>query len=440
MAAALLVAGLGLEDAAQAQESGPALTLEDAITLALLDNPSVENAELDVEKAGLSIDSASSNFFPVMTAKLTAGHNLVDKVYSFDTGAFGTFAATGPIPATTTEIQTEEDWQATVSFTVVQSISGIFKVELEVEKLTLEERTSAESLRATLQDTVKDVKQQYYQILATQADLENAEASIALYEELEREVANKVEQRTAFEYDLLDVQAELAQSRQQAEADRHDIETQKEQLNLLMGRDPGEPFQTVGDLQAYPLVIDSAVASEVALAQRPEMQEALLREEIARIGVDLAEFEYIPDVGALLEYSNSNSSFRPDYELFVGMQLSWEIYDWGGRAANVSSEKLSVVQAQNNVRSVRDQIVADVNATLRELEDAVATVEVVRLSQKAAEEKLRVTNNRYRQDTALLSDLLDAESDLSSANDDYVKAVLSVLEVQAELARAMGEE
>jgi outer membrane protein TolC len=51
-----------------------------------------------------------------------------------------------------------------------------------------------------------------------------------------------------------------------------------------------------------------------------------------------------------------------------------------------------------------------------------------------------VTNNRYRQDTALLSDLLDAESDLSSANDDYVKAVLSVLEVQAELARAMGEE
>ncbi len=207
-----------------------------------------------------------------------------------------------------------------------------------------------------------------------------------------------------------------------------------------MGRDPAEPFRTVGDLQAFSVVVDPAVASEVALARRPEMQEALLKEEIARVGVDLAEFEYIPDVKTLMEYSKSNSSFWPDYELFVGMQLSWEFYDWGVRAADVSSERVSVAQAQNNVRSVRDRLIADVNSTLRELADAVANVEVARLFQRAAGEKLRVTNNRYTQDTALLSDLLDAESGLSTANDDYVKAVLSVLENQAKLTRAMGDE
>lgn len=435
----LALALVGPETRAVAQDIGPALTLEEAITLALLDNPSVDNAELDVEKAGYTIDSARSDYFPILKADVTTGRNLVDQEYTFETGAFGNFAATGPIPASTTTIKSEEDWEVSVSLSVVQSLSGIFKVEMEVDKLTLEEKVSAESLRATLQDTIKDVKQQYYQILATQADLENAEASIALYEELEREVSNKVAERTALDYELLDVQAELAQSNQQAASDRRDIETQKEQLNVLMGRDPMEPFRTVGELQVVPVVVDAEDARQIALAQRPEMREAVLKEEIARVGVDLAEFEYVPDVNALLDLSKSNSSFGPDYELFVGMQLSWEFYDWGGRAADVASEKISVTQAQNNVRSVRDQIIADVNATLRDLEDAVSSVGVAQLSRQAAQEKLRVTTNRYGQDTALLSDLLDAESDLSSANDDYVKAVLSVLEAQADLARAMGD-
>ncbi len=184
---------------ALAQNGGLALTLEETITLALLNNPSVDNAELDVEKAGYSIDSARSDYFPILMAKLTASRNLVDQEYTFDTGAFGIFAATGPIPATTTTIKTEEDWKTSVSLSVVQSISGIFKVEMEVEKLTLEESVSAKDLRATLQVYRQGREAAVLSDLATQGDLENTEASIALYEALEREVSNKVDQRTALE-------------------------------------------------------------------------------------------------------------------------------------------------------------------------------------------------------------------------------------------------
>ena len=45
-----LAVSLRLAVGALAQDDGPVLTLEGAITIALVDNPSVDNASLDIDK------------------------------------------------------------------------------------------------------------------------------------------------------------------------------------------------------------------------------------------------------------------------------------------------------------------------------------------------------------------------------------------------------
>ena len=424
----------------KAQDDGHTVSIEQAITWALLDNPSVENAELDVDKAGHAIDEVWADYFPEMKVVVSARRNLTEQKYTFDQGVFGSFAATGPIPANDVTIKTNEDWTGVVQLSVVQPITVIFKVELEVDHMTLAQMIAAENLRMTLQDTVKQVKQQYYQIVASQADLSNAGESIAFYEALEREMANKVEEQTALTYELLEVQARLAQARQEALTDRNTIASQKEQLNNLMGRDPMEPFQVAGALNPAALLVDSETAREIALDRRPEMREALLRVDLAENNVDIAEFDYIPDAGAVFSYTRANHNLIPDTEMYVGLQLSWEFFDWGGRYANVQAQEVGVSQARNDVHATRSQVVSEVNAALRNIEDAQAAVGVAGLSQQASQEKLRVTMNRFEEGAALLSDVLDAESELSQANDDAVKAALAVLGYQADLARAMGEE
>ena len=47
--------------------------------------------------------------------------------------------------------------------------------------------------------------------------------------------------------------------------------------------------------------------------------------------------------------------------------------------------------------------------------------------------------NQYREQSALLKDVLDAESELARANAEYNRAVLGVWQSQAEFNRAMGE-
>jgi len=295
-------------------------------------------------------------------------------------------------------------------------------------------------LRLELQDTAQQVKQQYYQILASESALEDSQASIALYESLVGQLTDQVAEQTALEYQLLDAQAELAQSRLQALEQVNDIASQKEQLNNLMGRDTQEPFEVTGLLVAPVVDVDGETARAVALAQRPEMRQAELNIALAEKQIAIDEYGYLPDVDLIVDYSHNNDDLLPNDSLYVGVVLSWEFYDWGRRSSTIAGDRISVSQAMNDLSSTRADVIADVNASLRDIENALAAIEAARVSQKAGEEKLRVTQNRYNEQVALLSDLFDAEHDLSEANDNYFEAVLDAYEAQAELSRAIGEQ
>jgi len=439
VASVMLAAALTLPAALHAGD-GPVITLEEAIALALLDNPSVENASLDVDRAGTQIGVARADYFPQMKAKLHTMRNLITQSYTFEQGALGNFPATGPIPANDTEIESSGSWSSSVGLTVTQSLTGLYSVSLEVEALSIQERIAAEDLRLELQTTAQQVKQQYYQVLATESALQDSQASIALYESLVDQLTDQVAEQTALLYQLLDAEAELAQARSQALQQTNDIASQKEQLNNLMGRPTQESFQVTGAFVPPVVDVDGEIARALALAQRPEMRQAELNIALAEKQVAIDRFDYAPDVDLMLDYTRNNSSFLPDESLYVGLVLSWEFYDWGRRSATLAGDRISVAQAMNDLTGTRASVIADVNSSLRDIENALVAVEAARMARQASEEKLRVTRNRYDEQVALLSDLFDAKEDLASANDNYIEAVLDAHEAQAALARAMGEQ
>jgi len=440
VASIVLAVSLTLSVGAFAQDDGPVLTLEEAITIALIDNPSVDNASLDIDKSGTDIDVARADYFPQLNATVKSTRNFITQSYTYQQGSLGNFPATGPIPAETTEINSSSGWANTVGLTVTQSLTGIYAVTLQVEALSIQERIAAEQLRLELQDTAQQVKQLYYQILASESALKDSQSSIALYESLVGQLGNEVAQKTALEYQLLDSQAELAQSRMQALEQVNDIATQKEQLNNLMGRDTQEPFRVTGAFVPPVVDVDGETARAVALAQRPEMRQAELNIALAEKQIAIEEYDYVPDIDLMLDYSHNNYDLLPNESLYVGVVLSWEFYDWGRRSSTIAGDRISVRQAMNDLASTRASVIADVNSSLRDIENALAAVAAARMSQKAGQEKLRVTQNRYNEQVALLSDLFDAEHDLFDANNNYIDAVLDAHEAQAALSSAMGEQ
>jgi outer membrane protein len=85
-------------------------------------------------------------------------------------------------------------------------------------------------------------------------------------------------------------------------------------------------------------------------------------------------------------------------------------------------------------------VMLDVNSHFRKLEESRTLLQVAKAAQEASVEKLREVTTQYGQQAVLLRDVLQQQSAVASANDDYEKALLSFWSAKADFQKALGEE
>ena len=82
-----------------------------------------------------------------------------------------------------------------------------------------------------------------------------------------------------------------------------------------------------------------------------------------------------------------------------------------------------------------------VRAAVRKLEEARSGIRVAQLGYAAAQEKLRVaTESWYKEQRALLRDVLQAQTVVASASQQQSSALLALKTARAELHKALGEQ
>jgi len=82
------------------------LALEDALSMALAENRRIENAVLEVDKAGDAVSAARTSLFPKFDVSLFESYHLTDEAVRIKEGQFGDFRSTGPIPPENVTINT----------------------------------------------------------------------------------------------------------------------------------------------------------------------------------------------------------------------------------------------------------------------------------------------------------------------------------------------
>jgi outer membrane protein len=415
------------------------LSLDQALEIALRQNVMIANAELEAQAAGDEVAALRTRRLPRFDVMGRTSQNLQDQEYTFDQGVWGTYPVIGAVPPRDVTIESATGATSLVSFGVTQPLAQQYRIGLSIEQGEVKEQMAAENVRLTQQDMARVVKQEYFDIVQTQSDLETTLESIRFYVSLNELVAHYVEQEVALEYQLLEVQARLARRQLQATDQRNRLATHRERMNDLLGRDLNTPFevQTLPDPATSERDPSAAIAA--ALSQRPDVLESKLQVEDAQLGYDIKRAEYIPDVDVSLRYARLYGyEFVPDVEAYVGLHLRWELYDWGRKRDELAAKSGMIEKANNHVMAVRNGAIIDVRSSLRALQQAQRAVEVATLSQNATRDKLRVLMNQYRQQSALLQDVLEAETDNDRANNDYSRAVLAVWKAQAEFERAIG--
>jgi outer membrane protein TolC len=240
------------------------------------------------------------------------------------------------------------------------------------------------------------------------------------------------------------VQTRVAKAEYEVLTLNNSLSTQKEQLNHLLGRDVRTEFSVTDPetAQAVMRETDLMEARKRALEQRPEIREARLRLQQANLDKRIKKSERIPDVSlafntvTTVNYSN----FVPRSATGIGIQVEWEVFDWGRKKHETAEKNRIIAQADNTVRETESKVLLEVNSRFRTLQESCQLIRIAQLAQTAARANVQIAANKYRLEAVLLKDVLTAQTSLANANYEYQKAVLSFWTAKADFEKALGED
>ncbi len=429
------------QPASRANSEAPLLTLEEAVSIALSNNRLVKNSALEEQKFDFRLKTARSRRLPQSQLAVLGGELMHSFDFTFDQGVFGTYPGVGPIPGSRTTIRNPARFTTYITGALDQPLTQQYRIGLAIRATDLGRQIAKEDVRAERQKIAAEVRNAYFNLVATQAGVEAARQVVTTLEEAQRLTLRYVSEKTVLRGDALEVDARLAQARYDLSFAENGLATQRESLNQLMGRDLGIQFRVDPMLEADASDLSLSAARERASENRPEIRAARLKEKQAEYDRRIAKADYIPDLSVAVRYQGLNNvKVLPTNVGTVGFFLSYEPFDWGRRHNNVAEKAKTVEQARNGAQETETKIAVEVGAKYRKWQEAALLLKATRTGHEAAAEQFRVTGNKYREEAALVKDLLQAQARSTQTEFQYQQALSSYWGALAELRRAMGEE
>ena len=438
--AVLSLAVFSLMGVAEAAPSAEVLTLDQAVADAVRNNRTIANASLQVQRAERDVGATKTLRFPNLDLDVFSGKLLAPVKVTFPAGALGVYPATGPIPGRDIDIEADKSFGTFINATLAQPLSQLHKIGLAVKLQELNRDIGREKVRGERATVVNNVKRLYQSIVQTESALATSQDQVTSSRELLRVVIELVGRQTALASDRLDAEAALAHHEYKTLTLRNSLATQKEQMNDLLGRDVGRDFSVVAVPDA-PVETDIETAVKKALERRPDLKQARLQVDLADADRRLKKADYIPDLSLAVRYITViDVQLLPRNIAQAGLQLKWQPLDWGRRGKQVAEKTLQLEQARNFAREAEDLVRIDVATKVRALQESRLLLEAGRLARESARAKLKVAQDRQKEQAALLTDVLQAQAALGESSSQYDQALLGFWAAKADLEKATGED
>ncbi|MBN2495687.1 MAG: TolC family protein [Deltaproteobacteria bacterium] len=402
------------------------LKLEQALAIALSNNPDLLGAGWDVEAARALARQASAGHWPSLEVQASYRHHwheerLVPARGQPSTGSFSHDIFSGDV------------------ILRIPILAG-GSVTSAVAASELLARAAEKRLARTREELVFDVKSAFYAILGQQALIQASEHSRkALVEHLCR-TEQLIEARKAARVDRLNIEVRLAEIDHRLVEQRGALELHQRLLSSLLGiQDAQRDLALEGSLSPAPSPPDRDELLAAALEARADIAELKLEIEAQARRVDVIRAEYWPVVSAKGTYGPRLSA-QGDYDDlgFAGIELSMPLFSGFSTPARIDEEhaKLRSLQAreQKLVLAVRREL----DSALIRFETARAALAATEKSIAMAEESLRIAREKAALGHGTAMDVLDAQAALLQAETRYSAALADLHTTHALLELAAG--
>lgn len=415
---ALLLPGL------LAAQEPATVTLTEAIELALRAQPSVIQARGDVRVAQAGRREAVGNWLPTISSSGSVSRNSSNR---FD-------------PNTQRVVSAGASNTYSAGLTASLQLFDGFRRFAESRAAGAEAASADADLVSAEFNIVLQTKQAFFNAVASEELVRVSETRIRRAQEQLKVSRDRLAAGSATRSDTLRSTVELGNAQLQLLSARTQLANAQASLARLIGYDG--PVQAIADSALFDITpIDTAGIRQEVLLGSPTIQAADAAARAAGAQVAVSRAQYFPTLNA--SYSNSYSGSALDQlanSWSLRLSVNWSLFNGFTRESNLARVSASRDAAEARVEDARLQASAQVTQYLANLESAEARMDIAEASLVAAEEDLRVQQERYRLGAATIVEVLTTQVSLDQAAVDRVQARLDYLVARAQLEALLGRE
>ena len=414
------------------------LTLTEAVHLAVSQNRALKIARLKVTENEQKKAGERSAYFPQITNQSNALHISELQNIGIPAGALGAVGG-ALIPAQGINLPQGQKTLVSSGTMISQPLTQLIRIREANRIAAAEVAVSRDDVKKAENQIALQVHSLYFGILISRLQKQAAEQQSAYSVEHLRESEEDVRNGSALKVAAVQGRAGLLESHQAvltAELQLSDLTTE---LNDLLGL----PLDTRLDLDpAVPANFERQpreVYLQTAWSDKPEILAAEQAVQKARAGVTAAKSAYIPDVTAYARHSYQDGvPFLVRNFGTFGVNLSWDVFDFGKRRAAVREREAQLAQAEENLEQLKEEVAVGIEKSYNKVERTKSLVEVANQVLRLRHEGERLAQNQLTEGVVLVSERRQATAATYKAEADFLQASLGYLLAWAELEQAVG--
>lgn len=262
---------------------------------------------------------------------------------------------------------------------------------LDKEKLTLQKRY--------------ELKKVFFDISLVESFIKNLEKMSDNLDKLKATVYSMIDEGYAIPLDGLQVDVEKSNVERMLNQAKLNKDLAYKYISFLLD-DKVESIFVECQLAPVPIIKDE----KGTVDGNVDIKRATLGHDITKMAVRLEQASYLPTLGAFGEYGSADDSFLGDFSdhdaYTVGMQLNWNITDFGGTSAKVQAAKVNNLKAKTQLALAKKGIALQISKILSEIKSKDFDIQSLEKKHELSQRVYENFKEKYREGIVSMSDLL----------------------------------
>lgn len=415
-------------------------SIEQCIEYANKNNVQVKTALLAIKSQEAINKEVTASAFPTLNATIGSMDYLKLPVSLLPGEIFGQPAGSY-IP-----VKFGTKYNANASLQLQQLLfDGQVFVALQARRTTIAlQQKTAEVTEEMIKTNIHKI---YYQLVVSKTQIGILDANIDRLKKLDHDSKELYKNGFVEKLDLDKIAVQIANLQTEKMKALNGIELGYIGLKTLIGMPVSDTLTLSDQISEDQIKTDIVNNQDYKYTDRKEFQAVSLGKKLNEYNIKRYQLSYLPTVSMSGSYTknaqrNQFTFFKGgDWftTSFIGVNISAPIFDGFARKARISKAKIDLQQTENQLQYIKLTIDAEVTQAKMNFATAINSLNYQKKNMQLAESVYAQTKKKYEIGTGSNMEITGAQTDLVTAQTNYIGALYSAIIARVDYLKATGK-